>query len=112
MLMVTLAAVEAILQLMQTEGANGLRLHVGSRRFSRVPVVQIEVALAPEVEDTVLEVNGARLYLDPETHRVVDDKILDADLTGDEPRFLIYEQPTEVRLPKDRPATPDGYNGR
>ena len=98
MLMLTLAAVEAILQLMQTEGAKGLRLHVGSRRFSRVPAVQIEVALAPEVEDTVLEVDGARLYLDPETFKAVDDKVLDADLEGDEPRFLIYEQPVQARL--------------
>ena len=97
MLMVTVAAVEAILRLMETEEANGLRLHVGSRRFARVPVVQIEVALVPEVDDTVLEVDGARLYLDPETHKVVDDKVLDADLTGDEPRFMIYEQSTQVR---------------
>ena len=96
MLMVTLAAVEAILQLMQTEGANGLRLHVGSRRFSRVPAVQVEVAHAPEVDDTVLEVDGARIYLDPETHRAIDDKILDANLEGDEPRFVIYEQPVQA----------------
>jgi len=98
MLMVTLAAVEAILRLMETEGANGLRLHVGSRRFSRVPAVQVEVAVVPEVDDTVLEVDGARIYLDPDTHRVVDDKVLDADLTGDEPRFMIYEQSNRVRL--------------
>lgn len=98
MLMVTRAALEAILQLMQVEGATGLRLHVGSRRFSRVPAIQIEVVLVPEVEDTVLEVDGARLYLDPETHKVVDDKVLDADLTGDEPRFMIYEQPDRARL--------------
>jgi Fe-S cluster assembly iron-binding protein IscA len=98
MLMVTLAAVEAILRLMETEGADGLRLHVGSRRFSRVPAVQVEVVLVPEVDDTVLEVDGARIYLDPETHRVIDDKVLDADLTGDEPRFMIYEQRNRVHL--------------
>jgi len=98
MLMLTLAALEAILQLMHKEGANGLRLHVGSRRFSRVPVVQIEAALLPEVDDIVLEVEGARVYLDPDTHRVVDDKILDADFTGDEPRFMIYQQPTKANL--------------
>jgi Fe-S cluster assembly iron-binding protein IscA len=97
MLMLTLAAVEAILQLMHTEGANGLRLHVGSRRFARVPAVQIEAAQMPEVDDLVLEVDGARIYLDPDTHRVVDDKVLDADLTGDEPRFMIYQQPEHVR---------------
>jgi len=98
MVMVTLAAVEAIVQLMRTERVNGLRLHVGSRRFSRVPAVQIEVALAPEVEDTVLEVDGAHLYLDPETHKTLDDKVLDANLQGDEPRFMIYEQRTPITL--------------
>ena len=98
MLMLTLAAVEAILQLMQDERANGLRLHVGTRRFSRVPAVQIEVAFGPDADDTVLEVDGARIYLDPETYKALDDKILDADLEGDEPRFLIYEQPTGARL--------------
>lgn len=98
MLMLTLAAVEAILQFMHTEGANGLRLHVGSRRFSPVPAVQIEAAQMPEVDDLVLEVDGARIYLDPETHKVMDDKVLDADLTGDEPRFMIYEQPEHTRV--------------
>lgn len=97
MLMLTLAAAEAILQLMQSEGANGLRLHVGSRRFARVPAVQIEVAQMPEVDDLVLEVDGARIYLDPETHKVLDDKILDADLSGKEPRFMVYLQPEDVR---------------
>jgi len=105
MLMVTLAAVEAILQLMQAEGANGLRLHVGTRRFSPVPAIQIEAAVLPEVDDIVLEVDGARLYVDPETHRAVDDKVLDADLTGDEPRFMIYQQPGHVRT---RPIDDEG----
>lgn len=97
MLTLTLAALEAILQLMQTEGANGLRLHVGSRRFSPVPAIQIEAAQLPHADDFVLEIDGARLYLDPETYRVVDDKVLDADLTGGEPRFMIYQQSEHTR---------------
>ena len=97
MLMVTLAAVEAILQLMHSEEAHGLRLHIGSRRFARVPVVQIEAAEMPGVEDMILEAEGARLYLDPETYKAVDDKILDADLTGEEPKFMVFEQPEEMR---------------
>ena len=105
MLMLTLAAAEAIHQLMHAEGANGLRLHVGSRRFSRVPAVQIEVAMMPEVDDIVLEVDGARVYLDPETHRVVDDKILDAEFTDEGPRFMIYQQPTEAHV---RPKNGEG----
>ena len=105
MLTLTLAAVEAIHQLMHTEGANGLRLHIGSRRFSRVPAVQVEAAQLPEVDDIVLEVDGARVYLDPETHRVVDDKILDAEFTDDGPRFIVYLQPTQEHV---RPANGEG----
>ena len=97
MLRVTLGAVEAILQMMHAEDANGLRLHVGARRFAPIPAIQIEAAMLPEVEDVVLEVNGARLYLDPETHKTVDDKVLDADLSGDRPAFMIYEQSADIR---------------
>ena len=97
MLTLTLAALEAILQLMHREGANGLRLHVGTRRFSPIPAIQIEAALLPHADDFVLEIDGARLYLDPETYKVVDDKVLDADLSGGEPRFMIYEQPEHMR---------------
>ena len=106
MLKVTVAGVEAILQMMHAEGASGLRLHVGARRFAPIPAIQIEAAMLPEVEDVVLEVNGARVYLDPETHKNVDDKVLDADLSGDKPAFMIYEQPADRRawLPNDEGA--------
>ena len=97
MLLLTRKAVRAIRELIEAHPGEGVRLYVGSRRFSRVPAIQVEVAGVPGVEDTVLEVDGARLYLDPETLRVLDDKVLDADLTGDEPRFLIYEQLNKVR---------------
>jgi hypothetical protein len=33
----------------------------------------------------------------PRPYKVVDDKVLDADLTGGEPRFMIYEQPEHMR---------------
>ena len=97
MLKVTVAGVEAILQMMQAEGANGLRLHVGSRRFAPIPAIQIEAAMLPEADDVVLEVGGARLYLDPETHKTVDDQVLDADLSGDQPVFMVYEQSADMR---------------
>jgi hypothetical protein len=45
----------------------------------------------------VLEIDGARLYLDPDTYKVVDDKVLDADLTGGEPRFMVYQQSEHTR---------------
>lgn len=97
MLMVTLAAVEAILQSMHAEAANALRLNVGSRRFSRAPDLEIEAATLPEPDDIVLELEGARLYVDPETYENVRDQVLDADVSGEVPRFMLYEQPKEPR---------------
>ena len=94
--MVTLTheAAHAIRQLTEAPMADGVRLHAGSR-FSRgdAPQVQIEVASGPDVEDTVLEAAGARLYLEPETMRALDHKVIDADVAGDEPHFTIFEQP-------------------
>jgi Fe-S cluster assembly iron-binding protein IscA len=97
MLLLTRKAVQAIRQVIEAHPGEGLRLYAGSRRFSRVPAIQVEVAGVPDVDDTVLDVDGARLYLDPETLRVLDDKVLDADLSGDEPRFLVYQQISRVR---------------
>ena len=81
--------------------ADAVRLHAGTRRFARdnAPRIQIEIARFPGVEDTVLEVAGARLYLDAETFRTLDDKVLDADLTGPEPRFTVWQHAESVPAP-------------
>lgn len=93
--MVTLTheAAHAIRQLTEAPTADGVRLHA-ARRFTRGvgPQVQIEVAAGPDAEDTVLEAAGARLYLEPETLRALDRKVIDADTAGDEPHFTIFEQ--------------------
>jgi Fe-S cluster assembly iron-binding protein IscA len=97
MLALTRESVRAIRELTEDETwADGVRIHAGSRRFART--IQIEVAESPGVEDTVLEVEGARLYLDGETLRTLDDKVLDADLTGDEPRFVVLQQAEGARV--------------
>ena len=94
MLGLTRESVRAIRELTEPESADGVRIHAGTRRFSRdnAPSVQIEVAEAPGVEDTVLELDDVRLYLDPDTLRVLDDKVLDADLAGEEPHFVVLQQ--------------------
>ena len=95
MLTLTREAAHAIRDLTEPESADGVRIHAGTRRFSRenAPSIQIEVASWPDVEDTVLEVAGARIFLDAETLRALDGTILDADLSGGDPRFAIYRQP-------------------
>jgi Fe-S cluster assembly iron-binding protein IscA len=101
MLGLTRESVRAIRELTESdESADGVRLYAASRRFARAstPSIQIEVAESAGVEDTVLELDGARLFLDSETLRVLDDKVLDADLTGAEPRFAILQLAEGARV--------------
>ena len=94
MLTLTREAADAIRQLMEAAGVAGVRLHAGTRRFSRDqgPSILIEIAQEPSVEDTVLEAAGARIYLGPETMKTLDDKVLHADLSGEEVRFAVFAQ--------------------
>ena len=97
MLTLTREAAHAIRELTQGPDADGVRIHAG-KRFSRshAPPIQVELAPSPGVEDTVLEAEGARLYLAPETMRTLDHKVLDADIAGDEPWFELFEQPDDA----------------
>lgn len=90
MLGITREAIRVVRELTEPESADGLRIHAGSGRFARA--IQIEVAEAPGVEDTVLEVEGVRIFLDGETLQALDDKVLDADRTGYEPHFVVLQQ--------------------
>jgi hypothetical protein len=69
---------------------------------------EIEVAPWPDAQDTVLEAEGARLYVEPEMLRVLDHKVLDADTTAGEPHFAIFEQ-AEGRRSAARRAGPHGF---
>ena len=92
MLAFTRDAAVAIRGLMATKGADGLRIHARTGRFTRAdaPSMQIEFVYGPPVEDVVFEAEGARLYVDAETMGALEDKVIDADLTGDEPRFELF----------------------
>jgi Fe-S cluster assembly iron-binding protein IscA len=91
MLTLTREAARAIREL--TPDSGGVRIHAGSR-FSRghPPAIQVELAPCADVEDTVLEADGARLYLEPATLETLDDKVLDAEVGGEEPRFSLFKQ--------------------
>lgn len=92
MLTLTHAAADAIRQLTEAQPGAGLRLYAASRFYrGDVPPVQIAIAQWPDVEDTVLEAEGARLYIERETLRALDHKVLDAQIVGDEPWFAIHE---------------------
>ena len=52
---------------------------------------RLAVVEAPEEDDQVLE--GASVFLEPEAAAQLDDKLLDAEITGDQVRFGVTEQP-------------------
>ena len=110
MLAFTPEAAVAIRQLMAKQGADGLRIHVGTRRFARAnaPSMYLELVYGPPVEDVVFEAEGARLYVDAETMKVLGDKLIHADVTGEEPRFELFRwlegAPAEVAQPAHHAA--------
>jgi iron-sulfur cluster assembly protein len=54
--------------------------------------VRFSVVEAPRAEDEVVE--GARVYVEPgETAEMLDDKVLDAELSGEEVRFQLVPRP-------------------
>jgi hypothetical protein len=52
----------------------------------------------------VFEAEGARLYVDAETMKVLDDKLIHADVTGEEPRFELFRWREEAPVEAARPA--------
>ena len=100
MLGLTRDAISAIRTIGEREPAGGVRIHAGTRRFARdgAPSILFEIASHPDVEDAVLEIEGARIFLDAESLRALDDKVLDADLSGEEPRFEVYVVPERAQI--------------
>jgi Fe-S cluster assembly iron-binding protein IscA len=90
MLAFTRDAARAIRKVTATAGADGLRIQAATGRFARANSMHVELVYGPPVEEVVFEAEGARLYVDAETMEVLDDKVLDADLTSAEPRFELF----------------------
>jgi iron-sulfur cluster assembly protein len=54
------------------------------------PALRLEVVEAPEEGDEVLQ--EAPVFLEPEAAALLEDKLLDADLSGEQVRFALTEQ--------------------
>lgn len=100
MLAFTRDAAQAMRELTADHGADGLRIHMRSGRFARAdaPSMHIEFVFGPPVEEVVFEAEGARLYVDAAAMEVLDDMVIDADLTGVEPRFELFRVLEEARV--------------
>jgi iron-sulfur cluster assembly protein len=96
MLMLTRDAAEVIKGLSEAPGAEGVRISAAAQSVDgQMPGLQIALAPAPQVEDAVVEAEGAHIFLAPEAAQALDGKVLDADVEGEEVRFAVMEQTPE-----------------
>lgn len=52
--------------------------------------IRLDLVTEPVIGDEVLE--EAQVFIEPETARMLDDKLLDAEVSGDQVRFAVKEQ--------------------
>lgn len=86
-------AVEAIVSRPELPDSAGLRISAPApAQDSAAPSgnLQMGVVEAPQPDDQIVE--GASLYLEQGTAEFLDDKVLDADVEGDQVRFTFSEQ--------------------
>jgi iron-sulfur cluster assembly protein len=86
-------AVEAIVSRSELPDSAGLRISAPApAQDSAAPSgsLQMGVVEAPQPDDEIIE--GSSLYLEPGTAQFLDDKVLDADVEGDQVRFSFSEQ--------------------
>jgi len=96
MLALTENAADVIRQLTDAPVADAVRISTaGGSVDGHGPSLRIETVPGPTANDALVEAAGARVYLEPGAMRVLDDKVLDADVEGDQVRFAVFEQPDE-----------------
>src|SRR5262245_28555608 len=93
MLTMTESAAEAVRRIADGSGLQpepGLRISAGPTTEQGTA---LEIGLAPEAgpSDRTVEEGGARIYLEEIVVPALDDKVLDADVEGDQVRFALRD---------------------
>jgi iron-sulfur cluster assembly protein len=86
-------AVETIVSRPGLPDSAGLRISTpptGENTSGPTGTLQMGVVEAPQPDDKIVE--GSSLYLEQGTAQFLDDKVLDADVEGDQVRFSFSEQ--------------------
>lgn len=92
MLMLTRDAADAIKGLAEAPGAEGVRISALTSVDAAAPGLQVTLARGPDAQDAVVEAEGARIFLAPDAAQALDDKVLDANVEGEEVRFAVMLQ--------------------
>lgn len=94
MLTLSADAAQAIKQVVASSEAGesgGIRVTMQPLDEDRAKL-ELSVASSPEPTDTMVEQEGANVYLDKKVAAFLDDKILDASLEEEGPSFSILDQ--------------------
>jgi iron-sulfur cluster assembly protein len=84
-------AIRAIVQGTDVPDDGGIRISIARQNGSQA-TLELALSPAPLDGDSVLEVNGAHVFLDETAAVALDDKSLDAEVEGGEIAFGIVEQ--------------------
>jgi iron-sulfur cluster assembly protein len=93
MLTMTDTAADVVRQLAAGSGLEpdpGLRISPGTPTPEGTPL-ELELAPGPEENDQTVENGGATVYVEGQVAEVLDDKVLDAAVEGDQVRFTIHD---------------------
>jgi Fe-S cluster assembly iron-binding protein IscA len=93
MLTITDNAAEAVRQISAGSGLEpdpGLRISVGEPTPQGTPL-ELSITAGAETTDQTVEEGGARVYLEDAVAPALDDKVLDAEIEGDQVRFALRE---------------------
>jgi len=85
-------ALDAVVAAENAPDGAGVRISQGVGADGQ-PAVGLALAVAPEPGDAVVEDANVPVFLAPEVADLLDDKILDAQLEGDQIAFRLGEQP-------------------
>lgn len=109
MLTLTSTAAEVVRRLVDQSPApesSGLRIAAGEHTGQGVPL-EISLVVEPEADDETVEQSGATVYLDPGAAELLDDKLLDAQVSEDQVTFVLRDDDAE----SDAAPQPPGRNG-
>lgn len=90
MLAITQNAIDAVNEV--APGDTGLRIYLPEQDGSSAGPLRLEIADSPAAQDQVVEVEGARVFLEPAAALALDNMVLDAASEGNKVRFTVAPQ--------------------
>jgi Fe-S cluster assembly iron-binding protein IscA len=94
MLTLTDSAKDAVRQMVDQQDApqgSGIRIAASSSNGTE-GTLSLDLAIEPSLGDTVVEDEGARVFLDEAAAAALDDKVLDATEHDDHVHLTVYDQ--------------------